>query len=101
MRAWIKKHPGHKDKAKLKVYGLTLAAFDAMLSSQGAVCASCKQPEINVRHSRVQALSVDHDHDTGAVRALLCSRCNVALGLLNDSVSRVENLLSYLKAHKG
>lgn len=41
-------------------------------------------------------LRVDHDHQTGAVRGLLCRNCNVALGLLKDSRERVGALLDYL-----
>lgn len=39
---------------------------------------------------------IDHDHATGAVRGSLCSNCNLALGLLGDSVERIDGLRRYL-----
>lgn len=41
---------------------------------------------------------VDHDHNPGNVRGLLCHNCNRALGLLNDSKETIENCLSYLES---
>lgn len=55
------------------MYGLTLAQYEALRAAQGFVCAICLKP------SRVRRLAVDHDHVTGAVRGLLCRRCNYDL----------------------
>lgn len=78
-----------------RLYGITHDDYDALLAAQGGVCAVCKRgPETCVQGT----IPVDHDHETGLVRGLLCDRCNRALGLLKDSVENVAALLKYLKA---
>lgn len=62
-------------------YGITIAEYDAMLASQNGVCAICKRVPPS---SRILKFSVDHDHETGEVRGLLCQRCNMALHYLED-----------------
>lgn len=52
-----------------------------MLDKQGGVCAICGRTEIKTnKNGKIQPLSVDHDHKTGAVRGLLCHRCNDLVG---------------------
>lgn len=83
MARWRRDNPQRYEAAqradKLRNYGLTLAEYDARLAEQGRVCAICRQPQ-----GRGWDLAVDHDHATGAVRGLLCGKCNVAPGLLRD-----------------
>ncbi|MFI9235766.1 endonuclease VII domain-containing protein [Streptomyces sp. NPDC053079] len=80
-------------------YGITLDKYNAMLSSQGGVCAICEQDEPNThgRTGRKFSLSVDHCHDTGRVRGLLCQKCNRAVGLLNDNVDLLRKAIDYLE----
>jgi hypothetical protein len=79
-------------KSHLKrTYGMTLEEYDAMLAAQGGVCAICHQPRPEER-----ALHVDHDHDTGAIRGLLCFTCNNALGDFRDSQQLFEAAAAYL-----
>lgn len=59
------------------LHGLTPEQYDEMLLAQGGVCAICKRPEPSKRQAH---LSVDHDHDTGKIRGLLCFGCNISLG---------------------
>jgi Autographiviridae endonuclease VII len=69
----------HSRAARLKArYGLTIKAFDEMVARQAGRCVICER-----RSAR--RLSVDHCHATGLVRALLCSKCNVGLGNLEDN----------------
>ncbi len=64
-------------KARLKHhYGLTPEDFDRMMLEQGGTCAICEQPFANKPYEP----HIDHCHETGEVRGLLCSPCNVALG---------------------
>jgi hypothetical protein len=78
-------------------YGLTPADFEAMLCAQDGVCAICAQPETATRGDQLRSLCVDHNHDTGQIRGLLCSACNTGIGLLGDDVARLEAAASYLR----
>lgn len=90
----------HVRSMNLKKYGLTVEEYDVMVSNQGGVCASCKRVETHRNQFGVVSLAVDHDHETGEVRGLLCGRCNRALGLLWDDVKNIENLMNYRKGYK-
>lgn len=79
-----------KSAALLRRYGVSLQAREEMFAKQGGVCAICKQKK---------KLGIDHDHATGKVRALLCSPCNTALGLLQDSARLVYAAAEYLAQH--
>ena len=75
--------------------------YDRLLATQGNVCAICGQAE-GTRRNRSGAyvrLAVDHDHETGAIRELLCSACNLMLGCAKDSVERLEAGANYLRKH--
>lgn len=94
------KPPEHRRRyarnAKYKArFGITLDDFERMEASQGGVCAVCGNPPDAWR----TYLCVDHDHDTGVVRELLCDRCNRALGQVQDSVEVLEALIAYLRKH--
>jgi hypothetical protein len=75
-------------------YGLSEDAYDALLQSQNYSCALCKSKD----PKRKQGFVVDHDHDTGRIRGLLCHPCNIALGMLGDNVSGLQKAISYLEA---
>ena len=62
------------------------------------MCAICLSPEAKNKASKY--LHVDHDHSTGAVRALLCSRCNFAIGALEENPEFCESAAAYLRRHK-
>lgn len=81
-------------------YGLTVEQYDAMLASQNGVCAICKKRETFTRSGKKRRLCVDHCHDTGLNRGLLCGKCNVALGYFTDSIPMLESAISYLAKHK-
>jgi hypothetical protein len=71
-------------------YGITLEQYDALLEEQGGVCAICgERPE---KH-----LCVDHCHETGTVRGLLCKRCNFGLGYYKDDLRRTMGASAYLR----
>lgn len=59
-------------------YGIGLADYNTLLAEQCGVCAVCGEGPDD------QALHVDHDHETGRVRCLLCYGCNTAIGLMRD-----------------
>lgn len=86
-------------KSKLKTkYGLTQAQVDEMTVSQNGLCAICKSlPSGTYANAK---LHIDHCHKTGMVRALLCSKCNTALGLVGESVEILHMMIYYLETHK-
>ena len=75
-------------------YGLTPAAFEAILREQGGSCAACETSEWRGKHG---SPVIDHDHKTGAVRGILCNRCNAAAGMLLDNPETVLKLAVYLR----
>lgn len=85
-----------------RTYGLSLEEYEQMYRDQNGVCACCGQSE-TVRPGRTRrnqakpVLQVDHCHTTGAVRGLLCTGCNTALGSLGEDPERVKSLLKYIE----
>lgn len=72
-------------------YGLTVEQFEEMVKAQKGVCYICKTK------GQKPTLNVDHCHKTGEVRKLLCDKCNMTLGLVNDSVELLHQFIHYLK----
>jgi len=77
----------------LRHYSLTIDQFDAILESQGRVCAIC------AGEAGPKGFAVDHDHSTGTVRGILCMPCNTALGMMKDNPARLIAAANYLKGH--
>jgi hypothetical protein len=63
-----------------------------MLLEQDGVCAICGGDCMTGK-----SLAVDHDHDTGKIRGLLCQRCNQAIGLLDHDVDKMLSAITYLR----
>jgi hypothetical protein len=85
-----KKIADRKSHLKRK-YGMTLEDYDRMLEAQGGACAICGRPP-----REDIALHVDHDHETGLVRGLLCFPCNNTLGDFGDDPTRLYAAAEYL-----
>ncbi|AEV52125.1 recombination endonuclease [Rhodococcus phage RGL3] len=76
-------------------YGITEAEYAAIYEAQGGSCAICQRAKGTGR----KRLSVDHDHETGMVRGLLCSKCNRdVLGHLHDDVDAFLRGAEYLRS---
>jgi DNA-directed RNA polymerase subunit RPC12/RpoP len=75
-------------------YGLTPEQYEAMLVAQDYRCAICGTESFTDCNRRAL---VDHDHETGEIRGLLCNRCNGGLGLMDDSIELLEKAIRYLK----
>lgn len=95
-------HPCVSDINRLARFGLLPLQYQEMLAAQGNVCAICERPERSTdKKGRVKALAVDHDHETGAVRGLLCANCNKGIGNLGDNVDTLIAAAAYLAAARG
>jgi hypothetical protein len=75
----------------LRKYGLSLDDYECMLEAQGGVCAICGEARPEER-----TLHVDHDHVTGAIRGLLCIRCNNAIGNFREEYELFLRAAEYL-----
>ncbi|MFD5697441.1 endonuclease VII domain-containing protein [Streptomyces lasiicapitis] len=105
VRGWYGEHSDRSNTNRRRLqlkqnYGLTPDEYDAMLSAQGGVCAICKRPERVKRQGKLVRMPVDHCHETGRVRALLCHSCNRAIGLLGDDTELLRAATEYLLRHK-
>jgi hypothetical protein len=80
-------------------YGIGIAEFDQMHINQGGVCAICGQPEKSVdrRTKLSRNLSVDHCHNKGHVRGLLCGTCNPGLGHFKHDEGLLMKAIEYLR----
>ena len=84
----------NRRSALLRKFNITLEEYEELLVKQNGLCAICKEPE---RSKRKKYLAVDHCHETGRIRGLLCSTCNVGLGALGDSIEGIRSALAYLE----
>lgn len=96
--AWRKKYrASNKDRlAKYdrqyqikRKYSITLEEYNQILDEQNGVCAICKKEGAPYLH-------VDHAHDTGVIRGLLCRKCNSGLGFFNDDMDLLQKAAEYL-----
>ena len=74
----------------------SIATFNRLLIEQNNTCAICDYQHDPNAKSQGGKLYLDHDHDTGQVRGLLCHKHNLALGILGDNEAGVRKLLAYL-----
>ena len=84
-------HGGNRHYHLKRRYGIGADEFDELVVRQSGVCAICGRP--GPEH-------VDHDHETGAVRGILCFNCNGGLGQFRDSIDSLLAAASYLEAHR-
>lgn len=100
-KAWREKHPEklavqYREGNLQRTYGISIAQYDQMLVGQKGVCAICCETCPSGRR-----LAVDHNHQTGEVRGLLCGRCNSALGALRESPELFMRAMEYLSITVG
>lgn len=84
----------HRSIHLQKKFGITEADYDAMIVSQNGKCAICGTT--NPRGKGHTRFHVDHCHQTGVVRGLLCSRCNLGLGAFLDDIAILQKAIEYL-----
>lgn len=84
-RVWIKEH-----------YGITPEQYKEMLYFQDYKCRICLREHVDTKYKK---LTVDHDHKTEKVRALLCRQCNIMLGMAKDQVDTLRKAAEYIEAY--
>jgi len=80
------------DAHRLKRYGLSPESYLELLTEQHNKCKICLVDFSTTR------CCIDHDHDTGVVRGLLCQKCNTSIGMFRDSEFNILRALAYLKS---
>lgn len=86
--------PDTRQKARgILKYGITPSEYERMMFAQDWSCGGCNQKFADDG----RGVKIDHCHTTGAVRGLLCNRCNVALGWARDNPDTLARLATYLK----
>ena len=99
-KAWMEKNREYRkeysrSKQLPRTYGITVEQYNVIFEAQEGCCAICK-----VHQSKFQKrLYVDHNHETGKVRALLCVNCNMLIGHAREDVSVLGKAINYLKEH--
>lgn len=90
-----------RDKNLHNLYGIGCADYDQMLLNQKGVCAICKgSPTGKPNKQGIIYFHIDHDHITGTVRSLLCSKCNSMLGMAREDIGILRSGIKYLLEHK-
>ena len=77
-------------------YGITIAEYNTRLAEQNNKCAICCE----VEYTEEARLYVDHDHSTNVVRALLCPRCNTAMGIIDKGEAFMKKCVAYAEKYK-
>jgi hypothetical protein len=97
-RALTGRIPGYKRDYHLRTtYGISYEEYQKRLAAQGGGCAICGGMDSG--NSKSERLPVDHCHETGAVRGILCGPCNKGLGHLGDDPARLMSAVAYLLQH--
>lgn len=76
--------------SRIRSYGISVDQYNYLFKIQKGVCYICQEKELK------KSLGIDHDHKTGKVRGLLCSKCNTAIGLLKDDPELLTRAQNYL-----
>ena len=81
----------------LKRLNIDEETYKSLFEKQNDCCAICRKPE-TARHQsgKIRQLAVDHCHETGNIRGLLCTKCNTGIGLFKDSWLLLDNAMEYL-----
>lgn len=88
---WSAEDPVDRRTAVERKFDLPLGWYSATLAQQGGVCAICES------HQPERALVVDHCHVSGRVRGLLCTKCNLGLGIFRDSAEIMGRAIRYVQ----
>ena len=85
----------YREQHLKRQYGIDHKEYDKILKQQNGCCSVCGTDKPGGKHQN-KYFHVDHNHETGVVRGLLCSHCNTALGLFNEDVAIMKKAMVYL-----
>ena len=88
-----------KDYDLKKKFGISIRQYEDMFLAQHGKCAICDQRETSKRNGNKMSLCVDHNHKTGAIRALLCRGCNQGIGNFLENPELLKKAISYIEQH--
>ena len=97
---WDSRTPKKRLEQHLKYkYSLTINELNEALEKQNGGCAICEEvlPDLLVYNNRRRGYAIDHNHETGKFRGILCLACNSMLGMARDSQLLLEKASAYLK----
>lgn len=90
-RNWTKRNPDKiKNTYLLREYGISLEEYNILYDEQNGLCAICEREQLG------KSLAVDHCHNSGEIRGLLCEDCNRALGMFRDDTNVLYRAIKYL-----
>ena len=84
-----------RERSFIRRYGMSRQAADQQIERQGGVCALCSEPPNGAGPNA--RLHVDHNHTTGQIRAMLCHKCNKAIGLARENPSLLRKMANYIE----
>jgi hypothetical protein len=79
--------------AMKSMYGVTKEQYEAKFFAQNGLCEICHKPSL-------KPLNVDHNHETGKVRGLICLQCNHAIGLFRENLDSIKSAVVYLEKYQ-
>lgn len=94
IKANLKPWKDRREAQLKRIYGIDADDYDRFLSQQNSRCAICKEPYTG--RTDTSFFAVDHCHQTGRVRGLLCTNCNLGLGNFQDNILTLRKAISYL-----
>ena len=104
-KAWYAKNKDVKTASALKwhykdKYGITIEQRQELFDKQNGKCAICScVVHLDGIKNGTQAV-IDHCHDSGKIRGMLCNLCNQGLGLFKDNIEAIERAIKYLKENQ-
>ena len=93
-REWRERKGGNLYDRTIR-YGISPEEYGELLDEQLSCCACCGSSD----PKRKAGFVIDHDHNTGSIRGLLCHNCNIGIGLLGDTMSGLQMAVDYLRKH--
>ena len=90
------KNDKYRDWTLKKKYGLSFIEYNELLERQNFSCAICNKNQSDCK----TLLHVDHCHESGKIRGLLCMNCNTGIGSLKESTDLLQKAIEYIKKHK-